>query len=425
MKILLTISTTVILFLLAGCQRERSDVEVLKFWALGNEGENVQKLIPAFEQKHPHIKVIVQQIPWIAAHEKLLTAFAGNSLPDLCQLGNTWIPEFSSLGALHPLNYLVSQSSIVRADRYFEGIWDSNLIDSIVLGIPWYVDTRVLFYRKDILTRAGFPEGPRTWQDVIDASERIVKSDTSGKRYAIFFPTNEWVPSVLLGLEAGSSLLRENTTRGDFSGREYAKAFNYLRLFYKKHYSPSSMQEVSNVYQAFAEGYFSMYITGPWNIGEFQRRLPPEIRPHWMTTPLPGASKARPGLSLPGGSSLVIFSSSLHKSAAWELIEYLSSPSTQHSFYQITGNLPAQRDVWNDTSFTKNQLMRAFYIQLQYVNAPPKIPEWEQIAMKLQEYAEIAAQPERLDNEILKELDREIDRILEKRRWLYKEGKLR
>ena len=65
---------------------------VVKFWGLGNEGEMVKSLIPEFERRHPGIKIELQQIPWTAAHEKLLTAFAGGSLPDVFQLGNTWIP---------------------------------------------------------------------------------------------------------------------------------------------------------------------------------------------------------------------------------------------------------------------------------------------------------------------------------------------
>jgi hypothetical protein len=52
----------------------------------------------------------VQQIPWTAAHEKLLTAFVGKSTPDLAQLGNTWVSEFVQLNALEPLGPRVAAS---------------------------------------------------------------------------------------------------------------------------------------------------------------------------------------------------------------------------------------------------------------------------------------------------------------------------
>ena len=87
-----------------GCGGGDPEGTVVEFWALGREGEYVRSLVPAFEARHPGVTVRVQQIPWSAAHEKLLTAFVGDALPDVIQLGNTWIPEFVQLGALEPLD---------------------------------------------------------------------------------------------------------------------------------------------------------------------------------------------------------------------------------------------------------------------------------------------------------------------------------
>ncbi len=70
----------------------------------------MQELVRGFEQENPGIRVRVQQIPWTAAHEKLLTAYVGDATPDLAQLGNSWIAEFTELGALAPLDSLVAMS---------------------------------------------------------------------------------------------------------------------------------------------------------------------------------------------------------------------------------------------------------------------------------------------------------------------------
>ena len=78
-----------ILLLLAGCARPATQTTTLRFWGMGREGEVVSELVPEFERRHPGIRVEVQQIPWSAAHEKLLTGFVGRSMPDLFQLGNT------------------------------------------------------------------------------------------------------------------------------------------------------------------------------------------------------------------------------------------------------------------------------------------------------------------------------------------------
>ncbi len=128
-----------------------------------------------FERENPGVRVHVQQIPWTAAHEKLLTALRRALDARLAQLGNTWIAGVRRrLRALEPLDARArrSASGAVPDSGYFAGIWDTNVIDGAALRRPWYVDTRVLFYRKDILARAGYDSMPanlgrvarRRWQ---------------------------------------------------------------------------------------------------------------------------------------------------------------------------------------------------------------------------------------------------------------------
>ena len=124
--------------------------------------------------QNPGIRVQVQQIPWTAAHEKLLTAYVGDATPDVAQLGNTWIPEFAALGALEPLDALDRRApTVVDSADYFPASGTPTSIDDTVYGMPWYVDTRVLFYRKDLLARAGYAAMPTTWAEWRTAMEAV------------------------------------------------------------------------------------------------------------------------------------------------------------------------------------------------------------------------------------------------------------
>ena len=63
--------------------------------------------------------------------------------------------------------------------------------------------------------------------------------------------------------------------------------------------------------------------------------------------------------------------------------------------------------------------MKAFHTQFENVVATPKVPEWEQIAFaKVQQYAEIVVRGAMTVDEALANLDKDVDKILEKRRWL-------
>src|SRR3546814_242826 len=97
-------SACLLVVLLPGCTEKRDSRETVTFWVMGFEGQQVARLLPEFERRNPGIHVDLQQMPVLSAHEKLLTAFAGDSLPDVTPLGNTWIPEFALLDALAPLD---------------------------------------------------------------------------------------------------------------------------------------------------------------------------------------------------------------------------------------------------------------------------------------------------------------------------------
>ncbi|MEP0860169.1 MAG: sugar ABC transporter substrate-binding protein [Ignavibacterium sp.] len=413
------IFSLLLILIISACSKEVDRVKTIKFWAMGSEAEQISKIIPEFEKRYPDLKVKVQQIPWTAAQEKLITAFASDNTPDICQLGNTWIPQFASLNAIIDLTDFINKSSVVKPANFFPGIWETNLIDEHVLGIPWYVDTRLMFYRKDVFEKAGYPNPPKNWDELYLLCKKIKEINKGKEKYPIFIPTNEWNSFIIFGLQAGAKLLKDKNTRGNFSSKEFKEAFDYLIRFHKENLTPFGMMQVTNVYQAMAEEFISIYFSGPWNIPEFKKWMNGNLADKWATAPMPGYKNEYPGLSLAGGSSLVIFNDSKLKNEVWKLIEFLSEPEIQLKIYRVTNNLPSVIKAWNDSSLANDIYMKAFYQQLQNVTSTPKIPEWEQIVFsKLQQYAEFAARGVMTTEEALRKLDEDADRILEKRRWL-------
>jgi multiple sugar transport system substrate-binding protein len=401
---------------LSGCGAGGGNGVTLRFWAMGREGEMVAALVRDFERENPGIRVQVQQIPWSAAHEKLLTAYVGGSTPDIAQLGNTWIAEFAALRALEPLDARIAGTATFADSSWFPGILATNVVDDVTFGLPWYVDTRVLFYRSDLLARAGYERMPDTWAEWTEAM-RALKRLMGEDRYAVFLPANEFMQPVIFGLQQGSPLLAAHGTRGAFSEPAFRRAFDfYVGLFREGLAPPIGNAEIANMYQEFARGYFAMVITGPWNLGEFERRLPDSLRTAWATAPLPGPGG--PGASIAGGSSLVLMRGSKHADAAWQLIEFLSRPEQQLRFWRLTGDLPARTEAWRDSALAADPRVAAFGEQLERAMPAPRVPEWEQIANLLQDRAEAVIRGAvHLDTALVR-FDRDVDRLLEKRRWI-------
>ena len=402
----------------AGCGRRDDPRGPLHFWAMGREAEVVAELLPDFYARHPDVKVRVQQLPWTAAHEKLLTAYAGGSLPDLCQLGNTWLPEFTALDALEPLDARVAASSVQR-DDYFAGILDTNQMPSPhgvrLFGLPWYVDTRLLFYRTDLLRAAGIDRAPQSWAEWL-AAMHAIKQRGGARGYGVLLPLNEPDPLFALALQQGD-LLTDDATRGAFSKPAFRRALDFYAGIFHEDLAPlMTNTQVSNVWDEFARGMFTFYVSGPWNIGEFRRRLPAAAQGDWATAPLPGPDGL--GVSTAGGASLVMFRGSARKEAAWQLIEYLSEPATMQRFHALTGNLPPRRSAWRSAALANDAPSQAFAQQLERVRAAPKIPEWERIFQEMQLTAERVVQRTQSAQAATAQLDAWVDTLLEKRRWL-------
>jgi multiple sugar transport system substrate-binding protein len=401
--------------LATGCGQRATDATIVRFWAMGREGEVITSLVPEFERTHPGIRVVVQQLPWTSAHEKLLTAFAGDAMPDICQLGNTWIPEFVALGALEPLDARLAMSPVDPRD-FFGGIWETNVVGGHAYGVPWYVDTRLLFYRRDLLEQAGVADAPATWAEWMRALA-AVKARAEPGRYAILLPMNEFEPLLALALQQDDPLLRDDGRYGNFSSPGFRRALGtYVEMFRQGYAPPVTAAQMSNVWSEFGRGTFAFYISGPWNIAELERRLPPALQQTWATAPLPGPTG--PGASIAGGSSLVLFRASRAKEAAWKLIEYLARPDIELRFHAMTGDLPPRRSAWNDAALAADAHARAFRDQLERVKPAPRVPEWERIADEMRLVAEQAVRGRWTVDEAVRELDARADRILEKRRWL-------
>jgi multiple sugar transport system substrate-binding protein len=95
----------------------------------------------------------------------------------------------------------------------------------------------------------------------------------------------------------------------------------------------------------------------------------------------------------------------------------------QVKFYTLTGDLPARESAWSDPVLDTNRYAAAFREQLRHVVPTPQVPEWEQIVTAVARYAEEAVRGGMTEDQALAALDRDVDRMLEKRRWMVAHGK--
>ncbi|PKL45168.1 MAG: hypothetical protein CVV41_03500 [Candidatus Riflebacteria bacterium HGW-Riflebacteria-1] len=355
----------------------------LTVWAMGNEGLLIRKMADRFEKLHPQVKIVTQAIPWTAAHGKLVTGVVGEMSPDVCQLGTTWMAEFQAMGALEPLDSYLQSATAVKIDDYFPAALTSTFFAGQRFGLPWYVDTRVFFYRSDIVAQAGHASFPTDWAGLKALATSIIAANKESGRpgFAFSLPTNDWQIFLMFFWQAGGQLFPEGGHSPLLSHEPAGRALEYLRSFFVEGLASLTSGRDMDLLTAFDSGFFPMFIAGPWMVSTIETGKP-ELAGRWETAPMP---KEVSGASFIGGSNLAMFKSSKNKAWAWKFMEFMSTAESQVNWYELSKNLPSLRGAWEHESLAANQHLKAFRVQLDAAVSPPAIPEWEQIADALSE----------------------------------------
>src|SRR3954469_24862565 len=133
----------------------------LTVWIMGDSSKNFDSLVAPFE-KDSGIDVQTVAVPWDSIDQKFTTAVASGKGPDLLQVGLSKLRTFGDTGALLPLDEkTVTGYSNLAASSFLDGVsGDALNVGGERVSVPWLSDTRVLFYRSDILAASGISAPP-------------------------------------------------------------------------------------------------------------------------------------------------------------------------------------------------------------------------------------------------------------------------
>lgn len=375
------------------------------------EGEKTPLLLPPFEAA-TGTTVDIQALPWTAAHEKILTAYAGGSLPDVLMVANSWLAELAMLGAIAPVPASLATGLLPSARA-------AATIDGRVRGVPWIVDTQMQFYRRDLLNAAGYAAPPSDWagwKTMAHAVKRRRPDD-----FAVLMLL-DWPEQLMhFAAQQPESMLRDRSARGNFRapGFRAALAF-YKSLFDERLAPPITGTQLGSSLTAFARGWFAILPAGVDFTGDLTSRAAEVPRASWGVAEMPGARGPADGLL--AGSSLVVTSTARDPNRAWQLVEYLTAPSAQLRLHAITGDLPSRASAWTAPQLARDPVAATFGGQLARGAVAPAVPEWARIIDEVQKLAERMVRGQFGVDEAARLMDTRVDTLLAKRRWLLDRG---
>ena len=371
-------------------------------WAQGAEGAALPALAKDFEAANPGVKVNITAIPWDAAHNKYQTAIAGGTTPDIAQMGSTWMGDFTD--AFDPTPSEIDTANV------FPSSLKSTTVGGTKYGVPWYVDTRVVYYRSDLAAEAGHESFPENW----DGFKSLAKDlqSKAGAKYGVGLPAGgaDSFQNILpFPWSNGAQLANQDNSKWTLDTPEMAEALTYYNSFFAEGIANKNPATGAGAaVAAFVDGSVPMLIEGPFMIGELQKAGGPGFADKYKVAKVPAQQSST---SFVGGSNLVVFKKSQNRDTAWKFIQFLNRPEVQIKWYKATGDLPANQTAWKDQTLGGDAKLTVFGEQLKDTNAPPSLNTWTQVAAAADTQLEQIVKASKDPAAALKELQASADSI--------------
>lgn len=369
-------------------------------WAIGEEGKALGAFAKDFETANPGVKVNVTPMGWDIAHDKITSAIAGNAAPDVSMIGSTWSGELSKTGALEP-----TPGNLIDKSAFFPGAWQTVDVNGTAYGVPWYVETRVLYFRKDQAEKAGV-KPPTTWEEMISFNKALKEKGGAKKGFNQGYTEGSWQELLPLIWQAGGEIVKDNTYT--FDTPEAVSALKQYAALFQQKLAPNDTPK-GGFPQNFIKGEVGGFFSGPWMVGVLNNDGGAGFKDKFDLALYPKGPKS--GTSFVGGSDMVVFKSTKNRDTAWKFLQWLSDPKVQAKWYTTVKALPAVQTAWQEPELTADKQLAIFGEQLKDAKTPPPFPTWEQVAKVLETELEKLALGKSTPEEAAKAIQSQADTI--------------
>ncbi len=321
----------------------------LEFSIMGDGPANIQPLLDQFKVEqgiHVHLNVL----PWDLAWSQLAKVAIYGDGPDVSEIGSTWVGDLAGMNALRPFS-VREIMTLGGAFSFLPSAWRGGALagEEQQSAIPWLTGARLLYYRRNLLERAGVDE--RTaFQSTEQLEQTVSRLHAKGVAVPWTVPTNV-THTTLLNVaswvwRAGGDFVSADGKRLLF-GEPRARAGLSAYFALGRYLAPSvlHLKGLEPDEQFLSNEETAMTISGPWLFQAARGRMAPEtLAQLGVVLPL--------GDSFIGGSHLVIWRHTRKEEAATKLIHFLTQPSAQITYSQKVGLLPARLDALSAPPFS-------------------------------------------------------------------------
>jgi len=369
-KTLKYFSILMFLFVLS-CNNKEFEPNVIDFWHFQSEPNQkkvLDEILNKFEKRYK-CKVRTTELSWKDGKIKLFAAFNANIEPDVVELGSDWVAQFSSSKVLKELN-----RNEVNFDNFVEFSQGPCLYNNKIYALPWYVDTRVLFYNKSLLNSINLSvDSVQTFEDLLTASKAMKAKGING--FGVNGPdAHRLYKKIVTFLWSYGGDLIDNNGNFVLNSPQNKLAVSKYKEFMKY----GKLENQRNLDNEFIQGKLGFLISGAWLIEKIKNENP-NLEYGVVTLPkvIYGDFEQK-GISFAGGEYLAVTRAGKKKKLSEELIKYLTSGEVAIDFCKKIpeAGFPADKKYFNDDFYMNQPIRKVFADQLNYAKMTPVHKDW-------------------------------------------------
>jgi N,N'-diacetylchitobiose transport system substrate-binding protein len=328
-----------------------------------------------FEAAHAGVKVKYEVQPWTGIQQKLTTAFAGDSPPDVLEIGNTQTPSFASQGVLADLSGSVND---FNGSQWQPALKASGAYDGKTYGVPFYAANREVIYRKDMFEQAGITATPTSNTEWLDAIAKLKTKFGSDPDFQPLYQAGQnWYALLSFIWDNGGDIAQANGK--SFKASLDSAGSKAGLQFYKQLVDTSGTKAPKDNDEAhpaqgsiYGGGKVAMFIGSPYEVAT-AAKTDPSLTAKSGAFPIPSKNAGQTAPVFLGGSNLAIPANSKNQNAAKEYIKLLSTGKYQTQL-AAAGYVPGtSTDV---SALDKDPLASVMAKAAKNGRAVPASPKW-------------------------------------------------
>ncbi len=373
--------------------------------------ENIQDMTAEFEAANPGITVEMEFVPYEALHDKVVAASgAGDNGYDVVLFDVIWPAEFAERG------FLMDVSDRIPADltnQIFDGAWTTVEYQGKRFGMPWILDTKYMFYNREMLAEAGFDAPPATWAELLVQAQAI--KDQGIVEYPLVWSWSQSEAMICdyttLTAAFGGDLFTDGVPAFAEGGAKQAVEYMHGSLAAGLTNPASTEYFEEDVRRVFSNGDAAFALN--WTYMNALVNDPAESQVAGKVGVVPGLGGAghSTASAVNGSMGLGIPSNSPHADEAWAYIAYLADKSVQESY--ATLSLPIWKASYSQAAVTDGQeeLVAAASKAIAVMYPRPLVPSYTEVSNILQSNIHSALLGEVSVDEALAEAVKRIEHI--------------